>query len=152
MKKFATLFGVALMVIGYLGVFWSEPGATNMRHNDPTGAGGFPTYGELLERYAARTGRDLNGISFYVAFACWRLAIINEGVYARYRRGAMGDHDVNVEVFRIGKAPENDFCLNDDTVSRWPALMSGPISTFFSVCRPTLMLLTADDRSATSLS
>ena len=54
---------------------------------------GFATYGELLERYANRTGRDLSGIDYYVAFSCWRLAVISEGVYARYRGGAMGAGD-----------------------------------------------------------
>ena len=44
-----------------------------------------------LERYAARTGRDLTGIDYYVAFSSWRLAVISEGVYARYLHGAMGD-------------------------------------------------------------
>ena len=38
----------------------------------------------------ARTGRDV-GIDYYVAFSSWRLAVISEGVYARYLNGAMGD-------------------------------------------------------------
>ena len=62
-----------------------------MRANDPTSAGGFASYADLLERYARRTGRDLSGIDYYIAFGCWRLAVISEGVYARYLHGAMGD-------------------------------------------------------------
>jgi aminoglycoside phosphotransferase (APT) family kinase protein len=54
-----------------------------------------------LERYARRTGRDLEGIDFYVAFGCWRLAVICEGVYARYVQGKMGDqHDFNLPAAR----------------------------------------------------
>ena len=59
--------------------------------NDPSAAEGFPTYAEVVERYADRTGRDVSRIDYYVAFSSWRLAVISEGVYARYLHGAMGD-------------------------------------------------------------
>ncbi|MEN9504681.1 MAG: hypothetical protein RI958_607 [Actinomycetota bacterium] len=94
--------GDPLADVGYLGVYWYDGAAANVRSNDPTPAGGFPQYAELLERYAARTGRDLSGIDYYVAFSCWRLAVISEGVYARYLHGAMGDQDVDIEQFKIG--------------------------------------------------
>jgi aminoglycoside phosphotransferase (APT) family kinase protein len=92
--------GDPLADVGYLGVYWYDGNTANMRANDPTSAGGFPSYGDLLERYAARTGRDLSGIPYYVAFSCWRLAVINEGVYARYLHGAMGDQDVDISLFK----------------------------------------------------
>ena len=50
---------------------------------------------DLLERYASRTGRDLSGIDYYVAFSSWRLAVISEGVYSRYLHGAMGDQGMS---------------------------------------------------------
>ncbi|MFV0307217.1 MAG: phosphotransferase family protein [Desertimonas sp.] len=77
--------------VGYLGVYWTDPGGEQLRHNDPSGADGFPAYAELVERYAARTGRDVSQVDYYVAFSSWRLAVISEGVYARYLHGAMGD-------------------------------------------------------------
>jgi aminoglycoside phosphotransferase (APT) family kinase protein len=94
--------GDPLADVGYLGVYWFDGEAANVRSNDPTPAGGFPRYAELLERYAARTGRDLSGIDYYVAFSCWRLAVISEGVYARYLHGAMGDQLVDIEQFKVG--------------------------------------------------
>jgi aminoglycoside phosphotransferase (APT) family kinase protein len=87
--------GDPLADVGYLGVYWSDPGRPNGRPNDPTGLDGFPTYDDLLERYARRTGRDLSGIAYYVAFSSWRLAVISEGVYARYLHGAMGDQQLD---------------------------------------------------------
>ena len=51
---------------------------------------GFPARAELLDRYAAASGRDLSQMDFYVAFGYWKLACIVEGVYARYIGGAMG--------------------------------------------------------------
>jgi aminoglycoside phosphotransferase (APT) family kinase protein len=96
--------GDPLADVGYLGVYWTDPGDESRRHNDPSGADGFPTYRELLDRYATRTGRDLSGIDYYVAFSSWRLAVISEGVYARYLHGAMGDgvDDEVLDTFKTG--------------------------------------------------
>ncbi len=49
---------------------------------------GFPTGDELADRYAARTGRDIAHLPFYRAFADWKLAVILEGVHARYLAGS----------------------------------------------------------------
>jgi len=85
--------GDPLADLGYLGVYWFHGDLGTMRANDPTPVGGFPTYPELVARYAQRTGRDVSRIDYYVAFGCWRLAVISEGVYARYVHGAMGQSD-----------------------------------------------------------
>ena len=93
--------GDPLADVGYLGVYWYDGNAATARANDPTPAGGFPSYADLVERYARRTGREMTGIDYYVAFGCWRLAVISEGVYARYMNGAMGDHaGVDVTMFK----------------------------------------------------
>ena len=83
--------GDPLADVGYLGVYWSDGDQGMLSTSDPTPAGGFLQYADVLERYATRTGRDLSDIGYYVAFSCWRLAIISEGVRARYRAGVMGD-------------------------------------------------------------
>ena len=59
--------GDPLADVGYIGVYWADPGTTQARPNDPTGIEGFPTYAELLDRYADRTGRDLSEIDYYIA-------------------------------------------------------------------------------------
>jgi aminoglycoside phosphotransferase (APT) family kinase protein len=93
--------GDPLADLGYLGVYWNDGDAELARANDPTPAGGFPSYSDLVERYARRTGRDVSGIGYYIAFSCWRLAVISEGVYSRYVHGAMGeDGDVDLAVFK----------------------------------------------------
>jgi aminoglycoside phosphotransferase (APT) family kinase protein len=84
--------GDPLADLGYLGVYWAGSDGES-RHNDPTSAPGFPTYAEMVERYAVRTGRDVSEIDYYVAFSSFRLAVISEGVYARYLHGAMGDQN-----------------------------------------------------------
>ena len=95
--------GDPLADLGYLGVYWVGADGAG-RHNDPTSAPGFMSYAEVVERYADRTGRDVSQIDYYVAFSSWRLAVISEGVYARYLHGAMGaepDPEM-LETFRNG--------------------------------------------------
>jgi aminoglycoside phosphotransferase (APT) family kinase protein len=95
--------GDPLADVGYLGVYWYDGNAAHARANDPTPAGGFASYDDLLQRYSLRTGRDLSDIDYYVAFSCWRLAVISEGVYARYLHGAMGQQpDMDLDSFRVG--------------------------------------------------
>ena len=84
--------GDPLADLGYLGVYWVKSDGES-RANDPTGAGGFLSYADVVDRYALRTGRDVSQIDYYVAFSSWRLAVISEGVYARYLHGAMGDQN-----------------------------------------------------------
>ncbi|MFE7379757.1 phosphotransferase family protein [Streptomyces zhihengii] len=51
------------------------------------GALGHPAPAELIERYAARSGRDASAISWYTAFAWFKLAVILEGIHYRYTLG-----------------------------------------------------------------
>jgi aminoglycoside phosphotransferase (APT) family kinase protein len=73
-------------------VYWSEPGdALTPLSDAPTTAAGFPSRDEVRSRYAESSGRNLSEIDFYVALACWKLAIILQGVYARYAAGGYGE-------------------------------------------------------------
>ncbi|MBK9180387.1 MAG: phosphotransferase family protein [Acidimicrobiales bacterium] len=111
--------GDPLADVGYLLVYWTDPGGPEPpRQGDPSAAGGFPSRAELLDRYARATGRDLSGIDYYVAFSSWRLAVISEGVYARYVKGAMGDHEVDVSPFAEGVVRLAESAL--DAVHRLP--------------------------------
>jgi aminoglycoside phosphotransferase (APT) family kinase protein len=108
--------GDPLADVGYVGVYWSDPGEEQLRANDPTGIDGFPTYDELVERYANRTGRDMSNIGYYRAFGAWRLAVISEGVYARYLHGAMGDQEIDQETLASFK--EGTERLAEDALER----------------------------------
>jgi aminoglycoside phosphotransferase (APT) family kinase protein len=44
---------------------------------------GLPRRSELAARYAGRSGRPVNDIGWYTAFACYRLAVLLEGTHAR---------------------------------------------------------------------
>ena len=44
---------------------------------------GLPAPGQLIARYAERSGRDVSHVDWYVALACFKLAILLEGSFAR---------------------------------------------------------------------
>ena len=92
--------GDPLADVGLLMVYWTEPGDDRAALlGAPTQLEGFPTRAELLDRYSARSGRDVSDVDFYVAFGYWKLACILEGVYARYRGGATGGDKSGFEGF-----------------------------------------------------
>ena len=93
--------GDPLADLGYVGIYWSDPGELNGRSNDPSGLEGFPKFDHLVERYANRTGRDVSAIGYYKSFSSFRLAVICEGVYARYLHGAMGDQQIDLEPMKL---------------------------------------------------
>jgi aminoglycoside phosphotransferase (APT) family kinase protein len=83
--------GDPLADVGLLLVYWTEPDdEVSALLDGATAVEGFASRAEVLARYAARSGREVSAIDFYVAFAYWKLACILEGVYARYVGGAMG--------------------------------------------------------------
>jgi aminoglycoside phosphotransferase (APT) family kinase protein len=92
--------GDPLADVGLLMVYWSEPGDELIPLFDPpTVAAGFPARAEIRDRYAERSGRDLSQLDYYVALGYWKLAIILEGVYARYAAGQYGKPDEGFEEF-----------------------------------------------------
>jgi len=89
--------------LGLLMVYWTGPTDEASAWSNPVNtAAGFMNRAELAERYARVSGRDISQLSFYEAFAFWKLACIIEGVYARYLGGALGQKDpAELEPFRL---------------------------------------------------
>jgi aminoglycoside phosphotransferase (APT) family kinase protein len=50
-------------------------------------APGYPSVPEVLDLYAARSGRDLSDLGFYIALASFKAAVILEGIHFRYVHG-----------------------------------------------------------------
>jgi aminoglycoside phosphotransferase (APT) family kinase protein len=92
--------GDPLADVGLLVTYWPERGEDTLALGMPANlAPGFPSREELINRYAERSGRDLSQLNFYVALGYWKLAIILEGVYARYTAGGYGKVNEGVEAF-----------------------------------------------------
>ena len=104
--------GDPLADVGLLMVYWPERGDESLALGMPANlAPGFPTREELKARYAERSGRDLSELDFFIALGYWKLAIILEGVYARYTAGGYGKVNEGVEAFarlveRLAEAAE----------------------------------------------
>jgi aminoglycoside phosphotransferase (APT) family kinase protein len=50
-------------------------------------AAGFPPASDLLDRYAKTSPVDLSALPWYTALACYKLAVILEGIHYRYTQG-----------------------------------------------------------------
>jgi aminoglycoside phosphotransferase (APT) family kinase protein len=89
--------GDVMADVGYIMNNWAQPGEPRITSRGaalpPTEAGGFCTREEFLARYCELTGRDVSNVDYYRAFQYWRLAVIVEGVMARYLKGVMGGEE-----------------------------------------------------------
>lgn len=81
--------GDPLTDVGLLATYWGPVGTFMWRgreHPQPHRANaGFPSLEQLLERYAATSGRDLSHVGFYQTLATFKLAVISAGAAARHR-------------------------------------------------------------------
>lgn len=85
--------GDPLVDLGTLLAYWAE-------ESDPTflifgeiaasPAGDFPK-SRVIEQYAATTGFDVSAIDYYEGLALYRIAVIIEQIYARYKAGQTSD-------------------------------------------------------------
>ena len=92
--------GDPLADVGLLMVYWTEPDdEVSPLFWAPTRAPGFPGRKEVAARYAERSGHDLSELDYYVALGLWKIAVILEGVYARYAAGAYGQTDESYRQF-----------------------------------------------------
>lgn len=90
--EMATL-GDPLADVGMQIMYWADtaggttPSAPGIASGSVTGLPGFLTRGEAIDRYAARSGRDLANLDFYIVLAYFKLAVILEGINARFLEG-----------------------------------------------------------------
>ena len=93
--------GEPLADLAYLLRSWVGPGEATPPHlEQPTRAGGFPSRDELVAAYERASGRSVTDLDYWVAFNAWRSAAISEGVLRRYTQGSMGQHQLDLGVFR----------------------------------------------------
>jgi aminoglycoside phosphotransferase (APT) family kinase protein len=84
--------GDPLSDLGLTLVYWAQADDA-AKDRLPVGASittapGFHSRRRFGERYAELTGFDLADLDFYVAFACFKLAVILEGIHARFLQKA----------------------------------------------------------------
>ncbi|HLG00938.1 MAG TPA: phosphotransferase family protein, partial [Acidimicrobiia bacterium] len=73
---------------GLLLVYWGGPGGEVLPQTAAlAGHTGFFSADEVVEEYAKASGRDVGHLDFHVVLAYYKLAIILEGIHARYLKG-----------------------------------------------------------------
>jgi len=89
--------------VGYLLATYSEPnGSVSALGSSPvTATAGFPSRTQLVERYAARSGRDVEPLAWFEALALWKAAVFCEAIYGRYTRGELGQEDTRAAIFEL---------------------------------------------------
>jgi aminoglycoside phosphotransferase (APT) family kinase protein len=90
--------------LGYLVATYSEPGgrANPLGTSPVTATDGFPTRGELIERYTRRSGRDVEPLAWFEALALWKAAVFCEAIYGRFVRGELTADDDRASRFETG--------------------------------------------------
>ncbi len=85
--------GDPLVDVGILLAYWA-PTAPPLQRDALTTVTHRPGYfhrDEIVERYAARSGRDLSSIRFYEVFARFKIAVVIQQIYFRYVKGQTTD-------------------------------------------------------------
>lgn len=86
--------GDPLADLGLLMVYWAEPSDPELPLFRPaTMEPGFPSRADLATHYQRVSGRDISDLEFFVALGYWKLAVIIEGVLARFRNGQYGEEN-----------------------------------------------------------
>ncbi|WP_034388693.1 phosphotransferase family protein [Deinococcus sp. YIM 77859] len=87
-----TTVGDPLVDLGLTLTYWTmpqQPGGAENRIG--ANAPGFLSREDFLARYAARSGRDVGGVAWYEVLGHFKLAVIVQQIYARYRAGQTKD-------------------------------------------------------------
>lgn len=89
--EMATL-GDPLTDLGLLIAYWDVMSEVDVASGNPIAdrvgaSAGFPAGADLLDRYAATSGSPLRDLHWYVGLACYKLAVVLEGIHFRYTQG-----------------------------------------------------------------
>ncbi|MDP1841987.1 MAG: phosphotransferase family protein [Sediminibacterium sp.] len=84
--------GDPLMDLGAMLAYWFEAEENEVFKNyNLTWLPGNYTQTQLIERYAAKSGRDLSDIHFYYVFGLFKNAVIAQQIYHRWKQGHSQD-------------------------------------------------------------
>jgi aminoglycoside phosphotransferase (APT) family kinase protein len=91
-----TTVGDPLADLGVAMSYWIEPDDSDLLKRGMgkppiTAAPGFMTRNEFLSRYADKSGRDISNMNFYLTFAYFKLAVICQQIYYRWKKGQTQD-------------------------------------------------------------
>jgi aminoglycoside phosphotransferase (APT) family kinase protein len=71
--------------------YWTEAGEADTGLRSVTTSPGFLSRREMLELYATKSGRDVSNIDYYLTFAFYKIAVILQQIYYRWKIGEAKD-------------------------------------------------------------
>jgi aminoglycoside phosphotransferase (APT) family kinase protein len=86
--------GDPLMDLGTSLAFWVDPDDAPEQRLMPAGPTTLPgnlNRAEVVERYAARSGRDVSNVLFYYVYGLFKIAVIAQQIYYRFKAGLTRD-------------------------------------------------------------
>jgi aminoglycoside phosphotransferase (APT) family kinase protein len=104
--------GDPLMDLGASLAYWVErddPPAFQAMKMMPTNVDGAPTRGQIVTRYAEKSGLEIEDFSFYYCYGLFRLAVIVQQIYYRSYHGQTEDprfRSLNLWVSALAKAAQ----------------------------------------------
>ena len=76
---------------------------------------GLPTRAEVIERYALRTGFDIEDVRWYEAFAAWKTAVVLQQLFTRWVRGESTDERMAERGPKVGEQVARAMAILDGT-------------------------------------
>ena len=75
---------------------------------------------EVIDRYQLRSGREVTNIVFYYAYASFKLGVICQQIYARYKRGSTTDARFASLIGVVNACGKNGLrAIEKDRISNW---------------------------------
>lgn len=116
--------GDPLMDLGTSLGYWTtatDPDIMKQGLQSPTVLEGNPSRTEIVQQYALKSGRNINNLTFYYAYGLFKIAVIAQQIYYRYKHG----HTNNPKFAYLNKAAE--LCCN----TAWQAIQKNKIDNLF---------------------
>jgi aminoglycoside phosphotransferase (APT) family kinase protein len=94
--------GDPLLDLGWILSSWWETGDPEGRHPLVKPWDGFLSRAELVRRYGGISGRSMNALPWFFVLACYKLACLLEGTYARSKAGQVpADIGLSVHAYAV---------------------------------------------------
>ncbi len=116
--------GDPLMDLGTsLGYWTTADDAEFMKHGlpSPTVMEGNPSRTEMVQQYALKSGRDIDNLTFYFVYGLFKIAVIAQQIYYRYKHG----HTTDPRFAQLNKV--SALCCN----TAWQAIQKNKIDNLY---------------------
>ena len=116
--------GDPLMDLGTSLGYWTtidDPEMIKQGLKSPTVMDGNPSRTEIVQQYALKSGRNIDNLTFYYAYGLFKIAVIAQQIYYRYKHG----HTSDPKFAHLNKAAE--LCCN----TAWQAIQKNQIDNLF---------------------